>query len=80
MNHVDLVSQLALRPRSLTRAIEVSGTIEPSGPLERPLSRLSLAAYRRRLRSVVAVATVGGAVGGLGGGGGGWGMGGRGRG
>ena len=34
--------------------------IEPSGPLECALPRLLLAAYSRRLRSIVAVAAAGG--------------------
>ena len=33
------------------RAIEALGTIEPTGPVERALARLLLAAYKRRLRA-----------------------------
>jgi hypothetical protein len=39
----------------LVRAIEALGTIEPSGPFERALARLLIAAYKRRLRAIVKV-------------------------
>ena len=42
--------------KALVRAIEALGTIEPSGPIERALARLLQAAYKRRLRAIVAVA------------------------
>lgn len=42
--------------RALVRAIEAIGTIEPTGPFERALARLLLAAYKRRLRGIVEVA------------------------
>jgi len=42
--------------RALVRAIEALGTIEPTGPLERLLMRLLLAAYKRLLRSIVGAA------------------------
>jgi hypothetical protein len=35
--------------------IEALGTIQPSGPFERALARLLMAAYKRRLRAIVAV-------------------------
>jgi len=38
------------------RAIEALGTIEPTGPFERVLARLLMAAYRHRLRAIVAAA------------------------
>ena len=38
------------------RAIEALGTIEPTGPIERALARLLLAAYKRRLRAIVEAA------------------------
>jgi hypothetical protein len=41
--------------RALVRAIEALGTIEPSGPFERALAWLSMAAYKRRLREIVSV-------------------------
>lgn len=37
------------------RAIEPLGTIEPSGPFERALARLLMAAYKRRRRAIVKV-------------------------
>jgi hypothetical protein len=40
------------RPRP---AIEALGTIQPSGPFERALARLLIAAYKRRLRAIVRV-------------------------
>ena len=39
--------------RVLVKAIEAMGTIEPTGPFERALARLLLAAYERRLRAIV---------------------------
>jgi hypothetical protein len=41
--------------RALVRAIEALGTIEPTGPFERALARLLMAAYKRRLRAIVKV-------------------------
>jgi hypothetical protein len=38
------------------RAIEALGTIEPTGPIERALARLLLAAYERWLRAIVEAA------------------------
>jgi hypothetical protein len=35
--------------------IEALGTIEPTGPFERALARLLMAAYKRRLRAIVKV-------------------------
>ena len=35
-------------------AIEVLGTIQPSGSLERAPARLLMAAYKRRLRAIMA--------------------------
>ncbi len=43
----------------LVRAIEALGTIEPSGWFERAISRLLLAAYKRRLRAIVTTAPSG---------------------
>jgi len=40
--------------RALVRAIEVLGTIEPTGPFERMLAWLLLTVYRRWLRAIVA--------------------------
>jgi hypothetical protein len=39
--------------RALVRAIEALGTIESSGPFERLIAGLLLAAYKRRLRGIV---------------------------
>jgi len=36
-------------------AIGALGTIHPSGPFERALARLLMAAYKRRLRAIVKV-------------------------
>jgi hypothetical protein len=41
--------------RALVRAIGALSTIEPTGPFERALARLLIAAYKRRLRAIVAV-------------------------
>ena len=38
------------------RAIEALSTIQPSGPFERALARLLMAATKRRLRGIVAPA------------------------
>jgi hypothetical protein len=43
--------------RALVRAIEALGTIQPSGPFERALARLLIAAYKRRLRGIVEIAS-----------------------
>lgn len=40
----------ASQPRTLVRAIEALGTIEPSGWFERAIAGLLLAAYKRQLR------------------------------
>jgi hypothetical protein len=42
--------------KALLRAIEAMETIEPTGPFERALARLLMAAYKRRLRAIVKVA------------------------
>ncbi|MCP4537737.1 MAG: hypothetical protein GY832_11370 [Chloroflexi bacterium] len=42
--------------KALVRAIESIGTIEPSGPFERALAGLLMAAYKRRLRAIIAAA------------------------
>jgi hypothetical protein len=48
--HVDRIIQ---QGRALVRAIEALDTIDPSGPLERLIAGLLLAAYKRRLRGIV---------------------------
>jgi hypothetical protein len=42
--------------RALVRAIEGLSEIEPSGPIERLIAGLLLAAYKRRLRGIVEAA------------------------
>ena len=49
-------SSLRLRARALVRAIEGLSEIEPSGPVERFVTGLLLAVYRRRLRGIVEAA------------------------
>jgi hypothetical protein len=51
----DLTDRILLQGRALVRAIEALGTIQPSGPFERALARLLMAAYKRRLRAIVKV-------------------------
>jgi len=52
----DPTDRIVAQSRALVRAIEALGTIEPSGPFERALACLLMAAYKRRLRAIVAVA------------------------
>jgi len=52
----DLTDRLISQGRALVRAIEALGTIEPTGPFERALAELLMAAYKRRLRVIVKVA------------------------
>jgi hypothetical protein len=42
--------------RTLVRAIEALGVIEPTGPIERLLALLLLAACKRRVRAIVEIA------------------------
>jgi hypothetical protein len=55
MTNPQLTDRIILQDRALVRAIEALGTIEPSGPFERALARLLMAAYKRRLRGIVKV-------------------------
>jgi hypothetical protein len=50
LEHTDRIIQ---QGRALVRAIEALGTIEPSGPFERLIAGLLLAAYKRRLKGIV---------------------------
>lgn len=50
-----LTDRIIAQAHVLVRAIEPLGTIEPSGPFERALARLMMAAYKRRLRAIVKV-------------------------
>jgi hypothetical protein len=52
---VDLTDRILHQRRALVRAIEALGTIEPTGPFERASARLLIAAYKRRLRAIVAL-------------------------
>jgi hypothetical protein len=52
----DLPDRIILQGRALVRAIEALGTIQPSGPFERALARLLIAAYKRRVRGIVKLA------------------------
>jgi hypothetical protein len=51
-----LTDRILSQDRALVRAIEALGTIQPTGPSERALARLLMAAYKRRLRAIVAAA------------------------
>jgi hypothetical protein len=52
----DLVARILTCGPALVRAIEALGTIQPSGPFERALARLLMAAYKCRLRGIVKLA------------------------
>ena len=52
----DLTNRIIAQGRALVRAIEALSTIQPSGPFERALARLLMAAYKRRLRGIVKLA------------------------
>jgi hypothetical protein len=52
---VDLTDRILTQARTLLRAIQALSTIQPSGPFERALARLLMAAYKRRLRAIVKV-------------------------
>ena len=45
---VDLTDRILTQARTLLRAIQALSTIQPSGPFERALARLLMAAYKRR--------------------------------
>ena len=55
MSDPELTDRIIAQGRALVRAIEALGTIEPTGPFERALARLLMAAYKRRLRAIVRV-------------------------
>jgi hypothetical protein len=50
-----LTDRMIAQRRALVRAIEALGTIQPTGPFERALARLLIAAYKRRQRAIVRV-------------------------
>jgi hypothetical protein len=49
----ELTDRIITQGRALVRAIEALGTIEPTGPFERALACLLMAASKRRLRAIV---------------------------
>jgi hypothetical protein len=51
----DLTDCILRQGRALVRAIETVGTIGPTGPFERALASLLMAAYNRRLRAIVKI-------------------------
>lgn len=57
MTDPELTNHILTQGRALVRAIEALSTIEPTGPFERALARLLMAAYKRRLRAIVKVVT-----------------------
>ena len=56
MPNPDTTPRVIAQGRALVRAIEAIGTIDTTGWFERAIAGLLLAAYKRRLRAVVAVA------------------------
>jgi hypothetical protein len=52
----DPTGRIILQARALVRAIEALATIQPSGPFERAPARVLMAAYKQRLRGIVAAA------------------------
>jgi hypothetical protein len=54
----DLTNRIIAQARVLVRAIEALGTIQPTGPFERALAYLLMAAHKRRLRAICACAIV----------------------
>jgi len=52
----ELTDRIIRQGRALVRAIEALGTIEPSGWFERAMAGLLQAAYKRRLRAIIAAA------------------------
>jgi hypothetical protein len=53
MTDLELTDRIIRQGRALVRAIEGLATIEPTGPIERALASLLVAAYKRRLRAIV---------------------------
>jgi len=56
MSNPDLTDHSIAQGKALIRALEALATIKPPAPFERLLARLLLAAYKRRLRAIVAAA------------------------
>jgi hypothetical protein len=55
MTNSELTDRILTQGCALVRAIEALGTIQSTGPFERALARLLMAAYKRRLRTIVKV-------------------------
>jgi hypothetical protein len=55
MTDPNLTNRILAQGKALVRGIETLGTIEPTSPFERALARLLMAAYKCRLRAIVAV-------------------------
>jgi len=53
---LELTDHIISQGRALVHAIEAMGTIQPTGPFERALARLLMAAYKRCPRAIVKVA------------------------
>ena len=53
MTDFGLTDRIIAQGRALVRVSEGLGTIELTGPFERALARLLMAAYKRRLRAIV---------------------------
>jgi hypothetical protein len=58
MNDPTLPDRIIRQGKALVRAIKALGTIESTGPFERALARLLMAAYKRRLRAIVKVVPI----------------------
>jgi len=56
MDYADPTDRILCQGCPHVRAVEALGTIEPTGPFERALLRLLMAAYKCRLRAIVKVA------------------------
>jgi hypothetical protein len=54
MSDRECTDRILRQGRALVRAIEALGTIQPTGPFERALACLLVAAYKRHLRAIVA--------------------------
>jgi hypothetical protein len=48
-----LTDRILRQGKALVRAVDALGTVEPDDPFERALTRLLLAAYKRRLQGTV---------------------------
>jgi hypothetical protein len=55
MAYPALTDRIMAQGKALVRAIEALASTEPTGPFERALARLLMAAYKRRLRAIVKV-------------------------